>query len=89
MIAATGEQTALGAAEQRALLRIERALGKDPDLACALRAFGASRYWYDEDPASESVSPWHPFLWRAVPVALAVFTVTAIALITAAAVGLF
>jgi hypothetical protein len=89
MISATGEQTALGSAEQRALLRIERALGKDPDLACALRSFSASRSLYDEDPASEALSPWHPFLWRAVPVALAVFTVTAITLITTAAVGLF
>jgi hypothetical protein len=87
MITATGEQTALGAAEQRALLRIERALGKDPGLACALRAFGATRSWYDEDPAPETVSPWHPFLWRAVPVALAVFTVTVMALIMSAAVG--
>jgi hypothetical protein len=90
MVTATGEHTALGPAEQRALLRIERALGKDkdPDLACALRAFGATRSCFDVDPASEFVSPWHPFLWRAVPVALVIFTVTVIALITSAAVGL-
>jgi hypothetical protein len=87
MITATGEQTALAPAQQRALLRIERSLGKDPDLAGALRAFGSSRCCYDEDPSSESLSPWHPLLWRAVPVALTIITLTVVTLITLAALG--
>jgi hypothetical protein len=88
MITATGGQATLAPAEQRALLRIERSLGKDLDLADALRAFGSSRCCYDEDPSSEPLSPWHPFLWRAAPVALAAFTLTAVTLITLAVLGL-
>jgi hypothetical protein len=87
MITATGDQAALAAAEQRALLRMERSLGKDPDLAGALRAFGSSRCRYDEDPSSEPLSPWHPLLWRAAPVALTIITLTVVTLVTLAALG--
>jgi hypothetical protein len=78
---------ALAPSQQRALLRIERSLGKDPDLSAALRAFACRWRCYMQGFPIEGLSPWHPFLWRAVPVALIVVTLSATALITAGAFG--
>jgi hypothetical protein len=79
----------LAPGEQRALLRIERSLGRDPALAAALRAFGCGCGCgcYERDPPLEELSPWHPFLWRAVPAILIVLTLMAPALIVAGALG--
>jgi hypothetical protein len=56
--------------QQRTLLRMECSLRKDPGLAAALDAFGRRRFTGTE-PRQECVPPWHPVLWRAVPVMLA------------------
>lgn len=65
--------------EQRALLRIEWSLRRDPGLAAALDAFGRRRF-SGTAPAREGLSPWHPVLWRAVPVGLAACVLTLVAL---------
>jgi hypothetical protein len=57
-------------AQQRALLKMERSLRKDPGLAAALDAFSRRRFTGAE-PRQECVSPWHPVLWRAVPMLFA------------------
>jgi hypothetical protein len=56
--------------EQRALLRMERSLRRDPGMASALDALSRRRY-RGMDPVRECLSPWHPVLWRAVAAALA------------------
>jgi hypothetical protein len=84
MALAPGERMAMAPAEQRSLLRIERSLGKDPGVSAALREFARCQEGF---PLDEGLSPWHPFLWRAVPVALTFATLSAVALITAGAFG--
>jgi hypothetical protein len=65
--------------EQRALLRIERSLRKDPSVRAMLETF-TRRCYRGQGPTQERLSPWHPVLWSAVFVMLAALTVTFIAL---------
>ncbi|HWG00992.1 MAG TPA: hypothetical protein VG164_03980 [Trebonia sp.] len=75
----------LAPGEQRALLRMERSLGRDRALTTVLRAFGCP--CCEQDSPLEELSPWHPFLWRAVPAALIALTLLAAALIIGGALG--
>jgi hypothetical protein len=49
--------------EQRALLRMERSLSKDPAVRAAFGALGRSRGGRGET-TPEGTSPWRPVLWR-------------------------
>jgi hypothetical protein len=65
----------LAPGEQRALLRMERSLRRDPALCTALRDFKC-RCCCEADPDQEDMSPWHPVLWRAELLGLITLTLT-------------
>lgn len=56
--------------EQRALLKIERSLRKDPAVEAAVMIFTRRCGCRRGGPRHEPMSPWHPVLWRAVPLTL-------------------
>ncbi len=72
--------------EQRALLRIERSLRRDPGLVSALDAFSRPRC-SGGAPGREGLSPWHPVLWRAVPAGLVAAVLALVALAVVLALG--
>jgi hypothetical protein len=72
MILASSERVALAPGQQRTLLRIERSLGKDPELSAAAHAFSCNWRGDKRVFSSGKLSPWHPFLWRVAPAALIV-----------------
>lgn len=69
-----------GREEQRALLKMERSLHRDPGLRAAADKFSRTRP-YGKDPAYESLSPWHPVLWRVTFIAAVTLIVAFIVLV--------
>ena len=65
--------------DQRALLRMERSLRKDPAVQATLEAF-TWRCHRGQGPTKERLSPWHPVLWPAVFVVLVALTIAFVAL---------
>jgi hypothetical protein len=70
----------LAPSEQRALLKIEKTLRKDPAVGAALEAFNR-RCPYGKDPVRERLSPWRPLLWRTTSVTLVTLMVAFMMLI--------
>jgi Protein of unknown function (DUF3040) len=64
--------------DQRALLRIERSLRKDPLVKATVETF-TCRCHNGRGPTRERLSPWHPVLWPAVFLVLVALTVAFIA----------
>lgn len=75
---------ALHPREQRALLKLERSLHKDPAVRAALETF-TRRCYCGKDPTREWLSPWHPVLWPAMFGVLVALTAAFIALIVVVA----
>ena len=73
----------LAPSEQRALLRMERSLRRDPGVSAALRAFRCQcgRGTGAGEEGEEDVTPWHPVLWRAELLGLITLTLTFFAMI--------
>jgi Protein of unknown function (DUF3040) len=61
--------------DQRALLRMERSLRKDPAVKATLETF-TYRCHRGKGPTREPLSPWHPVLWPAVFLVLVALTVS-------------
>ena len=69
--------------DQRALLRMERSLRKDPAVKATLETFTCCCH-PRQGPTREHLSPWHPVLWPAVFLVLVALTVVFVAVGAAA-----